>query len=878
MSAASERLSAALADRYRIERELGQGGMATVYLAEDLKHDRKVAIKVLKPELAAVLGAERFVTEIKTTAALQHPNILPLFDSGEADGFLFYVMPYVEGETLRTKLDREQQLGIDDAVRTTTEVAEALDYAHRHGVVHRDIKPENILLHDGRPMVADFGIALAVSAAAGGRMTETGLSLGTPHYMSPEQATAERNITARSDIYSLASVLYEMLTGDPPHTGKSAQQIIAKIVTDVPRPVTEIRKSVPPNVAAALSKALEKLPADRFDSARAFAEALTNPAFRTESGRTSGTRTAVPRYRRPALFALLAAVAMLVLGIVLGRRSNRNDAPFDVGLPYDARMEVAHAPERTFAVSPDGSFVIYLVQNSDGTERLQYQSLNGASARPIAVTVAPAFAPMISPDGKRVAFVMASGGMGVIPIAGGAANKVSESVDAWGGGWLQDGILFFAGNDNTVLHWVDPENGPVRDLPVAYCPMPSLLSPSQVICGGGAQKFAAVGDVDRKPFTLRPVMQIRTGGKRVPLRGAGFRLFDGKYLVYTSIDATIMATKFVDRDSLLVGRSVALVPGVRDPVYSGDGFWAVSRNGTLVYAPGANMQRSVLVRRPLDSVAEVLPGNPAEHLRFNMSPDRREMASVVDGVRDQELRLYDLQTGKYELLAHGRFLSTPFWTSDGKALVYLREDTDSSQVVRQRLNSSEPPTVLLTLANGQNPPTLVQFVEPALLLIATDGRHLVAVDVSERPAHIDTVNAPNTDLAQISPNRRWLVWRDAADGMYLSPWPKLNRRWTLSTGQPYEPYWLPDGNLMIHNVNGKTYTIAIHPNADPPHGPLTLRFDDPRMGESPGWSNAVTSDGAAIYPLMPDQPYIDYLRVVPNWLQHMEHAVDEANK
>jgi serine/threonine-protein kinase len=213
MNDRTERLNASLADRYRIERELGAGGMATVYLAADLKHDRKVAIKVLKPELAAMLGAERFVQEIKTTAALSHPHILPLFDSGEAGGFLYYVMPYIEGETIRDRLNRETQLGIDEAVKIATEVADALDYAHRHGVIHRDIKPENILLHDGRPMVMDFGIALAVSAAAGGRMTETGLSLGTPHYMSPEQATAEKEITGRSDIYSLASVLYEMLAG-----------------------------------------------------------------------------------------------------------------------------------------------------------------------------------------------------------------------------------------------------------------------------------------------------------------------------------------------------------------------------------------------------------------------------------------------------------------------------------------------------------------------------------------------------------------------------------------------------------------------------------------------------------------------------------------
>ncbi len=273
------RLSTALADRYTIERQLGAGGMATVYLAEDLKHDRKVAVKVLRPELAAVLGAERFVQEIKTTANLQHPHILPLFDSGEADSFLYYVMPFIDGETLRDKLNRETQLGIDEAVKITTEVADALNYAHGENVIHRDIKPENILLHNGRPMVADFGIALAVSAAAGGRMTETGMSLGTPHYMSPEQATADKDITNRSDIYSLASVLYEMLTGEPPHTGASAQAIVMKIVAEDVQPVTELRKSVPPHVAAATTKALEKLAADRFESAAKFGEALTNPAF-----------------------------------------------------------------------------------------------------------------------------------------------------------------------------------------------------------------------------------------------------------------------------------------------------------------------------------------------------------------------------------------------------------------------------------------------------------------------------------------------------------------------------------------------------------------------------------------------------------------------
>ncbi len=316
MANTTERLSAALADRYRIVRQIGAGGMATVYLAEDIKHHRQVAIKVLKPELAAVLGAERFVQEITTTAQLQHPHILPLFDSGSADGFLFYVMPYIEGETLRQKLDRETQLGVEESIRITREVADALDYAHRNGVIHRDIKPENILLHDGRPMVADFGIALAVSAAAGGRMTETGTSIGTPHYMAPEQATADKEITGRADQYSLASVLYEMLAGEPPHTANSAQQVIMKIIADRPRPVTELRHTAPPNVAAALDKALEKLPADRFESSRAFAEALSDPSFGA-SAVAGFAATPEARRRRSLGMAALATVAVVATGVAV---------------------------------------------------------------------------------------------------------------------------------------------------------------------------------------------------------------------------------------------------------------------------------------------------------------------------------------------------------------------------------------------------------------------------------------------------------------------------------------------------------------------------------------------------------------------------------
>src|SRR2546425_563345 len=283
----------ALADRYAIEREVGHGGMATVYLARDPKHDRPVALKVLRPELAAVLGGERFLREISLTAQLQHPHILTLIDSGEADGFLYYVMPYVEGESLREHLQREGQLPLDEAFRITRAVASALDFAHGHGVIHRDIKPENILISGGEAVVADFGIGRAITAAARDTLTGTGIAIGTPGYMSPEQATGGARLDGRSDIYSLACVLYEMLAGDPPYVASSAHAIAARQSMDpVPR-LRTLREKGPAAVEQVIGQALAKVPADRFATAAAFAEALQ--AAMTPAASQAGARAAPGR-------------------------------------------------------------------------------------------------------------------------------------------------------------------------------------------------------------------------------------------------------------------------------------------------------------------------------------------------------------------------------------------------------------------------------------------------------------------------------------------------------------------------------------------------------------------------------------------------------
>jgi serine/threonine-protein kinase len=378
-----EILREALAGRYAVERELGRGGMATVYFAQDIKHQRAVAIKVLDPDLAHAVGAERFLREIEIAGRLQHPHILPLYDSGSANGLLFYVMPYVEGETLRSRLDREKQISIEEAVRVTTEVASALGYAHSRGVIHRDIKPENIMLSTGLAIVADFGIARAVGGADSTSLTSTGTIIGTPAYMSPEQSTGSP-VDGRSDIYSLGCVLYEMLVGEPPFTGLTAQAIIARHSLDMVSPPTIVRASIPDAVEDAILKALAKVPADRFTTASQLAEALAVPSLAT--GPRRRTTQAVPARRPlPKVGLAIAAAAVAIFGgwmTLNARRATRT-----LATPVDSLMDPRHvavlyfdqlSPTRDLSYVADG-LTEALIDELAPVQSLRVISRNGVA-------------------------------------------------------------------------------------------------------------------------------------------------------------------------------------------------------------------------------------------------------------------------------------------------------------------------------------------------------------------------------------------------------------------------------------------------------------------------------------------------------------------
>ncbi|MGD8866531.1 MAG: protein kinase [Gemmatimonadales bacterium] len=823
MSENTSRLSAALGDRYAIERELGAGGMATVYLAEDLKHKRKVAVKVLKPELAAVLGADRFVQEIETTASLQHPHILPLFDSGQADGLLYYVMPYIEGETLREKLDRETQLGIDEAVRITTEVADALDYAHRNGVIHRDIKPENILLHDGRPMVADFGIALAVSAAAGGRMTETGLSLGTPHYMSPEQATADKDITNRSDIYSLACVTYEMLAGNPPHTGSSAQQIIMKIVTEEATQVTNVRKSVPPNVAAALTQALQKLPADRFGTAKEFAEALTNPAFAVPTAAVSaaagGSRRNLGRFAWPAVAA--AAVALAAFGWL--RPTARPLPVMRQGIVLGAAGSTPYSVVSNTAIAPDGSAIVY-VDSAAGGNQLWIKERDRRDPAPIAGAVGASLGVTFSPDGEWIAYV-AGTELRKISRAGGAPVTLADSAGAVRPAWLDDGTIVFAGQDPYKLYRVNSVGGPVERVTVqgerrVFADMNPLPH------GGGVL-------VTTLPLSFESsdllALDLETGELKTLVAGAGWGAYASSgYLVYALRNGGLWAAP-IDLDDLSIGQAVPLEDGIRTTFGLAEA--TLGADGTLLYVRGASAATSgrlVWVDRN-GKAADVDPdfsfsGIPlAGGVRLSPTGDRVALTLRREGGLAGDVYVKRLPTGPAARVTfEGPTNRRPSWSPDGKRLVFISDRAgDGDDVWAKRADGTGAATLLVDRPR--------QIFEAEW---SRDGRWLVyrtdddeggvgRGDILAIPTEGDTTPVPlvATPAEETGPavswDSNWLAYASDETGrkeIYVRPFPNTDDgKWLISTNGGAEAAWARSGReLFYRDASGNMVVASVN--------------------------------------------------------------------
>ena len=816
MTDVPERLTTALADRYRLEHELGAGGMATVYLAHDLKHDRPVAIKVLHPDLGAALGAERFLSEIRTTARLQHPHILPLLDSGDADSLLYYVMPLVTGETLRTRLDRERQLPIAEAVRIAREVASALDYAHRQGVIHRDIKPENILLHDGQALVADFGIALAVQSAGGARMTQTGLSLGTPQYMSPEQAMGEKQVDARSDVYALAAVTYEMLAGDAPFTGGSVQAIVAKIMTERPTPVHTLRDTVPEHVEEAVLTGLAKLPADRFATAAEFAAALA-----TITGSRTVTRAAAAvgplgMSRRTAgrVMAGLAAVAVGAMAFAfLGRA--RPEAP-----PRVARFEVTMAPGEElispggtrFAWSPDGSEFVYSGAASAGT-MLYSRRLDALEAVPLRGSER-ATSPTYSPDGREIAFItVAQFSIRVIPRTGGTSRVVLDNLIAGGGvAWAEDGFLYFDGGTGLArvqpsgdqFELVMPLDTTKGEIGMAW---PRVLPQGR----GILMRVRRTGE-DMSSWSII-AFDLRDQSRKEIVRGV-YAIYspDTQHLLWVTADGSLMAQPF-DLDQLVLRG---------DPVQLWEGLWlgsfgsadlALSPAGDLVYVAGSSTgtmgKLSWVDRRGAASVADSI-GIDGLLRGMALSPDGGTVALAMERATDATslMRIWvtAMRGGPLQLVTtENQSADLPTWSNDSRSLLYVADQ--GTTIYRRRTDGSGTAEAVATVPRG----VIGMAVHPSgesLVLAgeASGDRRRELLDLRLEGDRVPTVlpipGGPNREPPTLSPDGRWLAYASPLGGrqdVYVSPYPDVDAgRVQVSASGGGAPRWNRQGGELFY--------------------------------------------------------------------------------
>ena len=801
-------LTTALADRYRIERELGQGGMATVYLAHDVRHDRKVAIKVLRPELAAVIGAERFLREIKTIANLQHPHILGLIDSGEVQGTAYYVMPFVEGESLRDRLNREKQLPIHDAVRFASEVAAALDYAHRHGVIHRDIKPENVMLHDGSALVTDFGIALAVSSAGGSRMTETGMSLGTPNYMSPEQAMGERAVTARSDVYALGAMTYEMLLGEPPFGGPTAQAIVAKVLTETPPPLALRRHSIPPEVEEAVLTALEKLPADRFGTAAEFAAALHDG--KKERRKTAGLPSKPARLLQ-SLPLVLGLAVLLVGAFLLGRGSGKSPgAP----LVFRQATKVTWDPalEALPVISPDGKSVAY-ASGSPLSTRVFVRSVTGG--RGLALTddtTQVQSHPRWSPDGSRVLFLQ-RGGVFSVPASGGAERpevppgRTSPVVTAT---WSPDGAsIGYAVGDSLFVRGANNES---RGVARFFEPNACQWSPDgeYMACASGNAISMMIGAFF---------------GNLSPSQIVTVRLSDG---TVTSVT-----------DSQSVNQS---------PVWSPDGRW-------LYYVSNEYGPRDIFAA-PMSggarngSPVRLTTGLNAHTISLSHDGRRLAYASLVIESNAWSIPLPAnppaTATGQTQLTFGVQLVETAEISPDGRWLLYDSDLGGNGDLYRVALPNGTPERLTSDSSDDFFPSLSPDGREVSfhswrggsrdVYVLPLDGGPIQQVSSSPRQEAIATWSPDGTRLAFCDFSGRGSIWTvERVNGVWQTP--------VLLLDRGFWPRWSPDGksiSFLSSLVRGSIWVMSA--DSGPPRMVIDSTGPNGMVSDQPLWS----PDGNAI--------------------------------
>ena len=801
--------------------------MATVYLADDLKHERKVALKVLKPELAAVVGAERFLAEIKTTANLQHPHILPLFDSGEADSFLFYVMPYVEGETLQDRIDREKQLPVDEAVALASKVAGALQHAHEHGVIHRDIKPGNILLQAGEPVVADFGIALAVGAAGSNRLTETGLSLGTPYYMSPEQATGDQVVGASTDTYALGSVLYEMLVGEPPYPGTTAQAVLGKIIAGKPVSATEHRPSIPANVDAAVQKALEKLPADRFKSAQDFVRALGDEHFRHGATVAAGSLGSRGLWNpvsigATALTVVFAALWLLARATTDASTAAPNATVLTMTMPEGVALNSAH-----MAISPDGRTLVYR-----GSGELYRREFGRLEAVPIPGTDGTPWMPFFDPTGEWIGFFdTTENTLKRVRLDGSEFQTIADAPSTTrSGDW---------GEDGTIVYHSTGLGGLVRLAAGGEVELIESSAPSlawiDLLPGGEA--------VLGTTFTTEDIITlIRLDSGEIE------RLFPGTMARYVAgaivywRDDSLWAVPFDVERLRVTGEPTLVVQGVRS-ASNGVARFVVSED-VLAYQAGrltGNSFFGMPVWVDRDGNETPLAIDPGLYNWPRISPDGTKVA-FTRLQENEDVVVYDLGTGVLTpITVDPARDATPIWTPDGERIVFRSTRNGASNLYSRRADGGDA-VVPLTESSADQRPIEVTLDGSTLLFEEVDyeAGEGAAYDVWSLPLDPDPGAAPVLLMGEayaeghpaVSPDGRFIAYQSSAPGypeIFVSSYPDLVRGRMVSTldigrqisatnadaREARAPVWSRDGTELFYQSGTAVVSIPMTTEGTP---------------------------------------------------------------
>ncbi len=898
MTTPEARLAAALSDRYHIEGELGQGGMATVYLAEDLKHARKVAIKVLHPELSAVIGGERFLAEIKTTASLQHPHILGLIDSGDADGLLYYVMPFIEGETLRGRLTREKQLPVDDAIRLTKEVASALEFAHKRGIVHRDIKPENILLQDGQALVADFGIALAVQQAGGSRMTQTGMSLGTPAYMSPEQAMGERELGARSDVYALGAMTYEMLTGEPPFTGPNSQAIVAKVLTETPRPLRPARPSVSPGIEGAVLTALQKLPADRFNSAKDYADALDGKGTyaATVATRLSayppGLLPAHPPARLGRALAIAAAAALLAATVTWAvMRIQTPDAPvtrYGLALPPSQAMAPGSV---TPMPSPDGSSIVYLGPGPAG-DQLWMKRRDSYTAVPIAGTNGTQTF-TFSPSGEWIAIATA-GQLKKVPITGGTAVPlVTDSVGGgYGVAWLDNGTIVYSLRGAAGLMQV-PENGgkpeQVWRSPSYISMLPSPLPGGHAVlfvsCPAGcSQPQLWVADLKTKAAHM--LLQDGTAGEYVKMG----------HIIFSSLTGALYAVAFDPGSLRVTGTPIPL--GEQLSTTDQLQMFHVSAAGTLVLTTGgANITGRTYDMVWVDRNGRETPVDPdwrfqltalANNHGWSLSPDGKKLAVGVSTHSGDDIWVKPLPHGAaYRVSFDPMPDNRPRWTADGRYVTFVGVRQPGG-VFRHRADGTGTDSLLVEGVMDEammSPDGRWLLLRQGSVGAVAGGRNITGMRLGTDTAPVPILATEfDEEAVQLSPDGKWLAYQSDETGrteVFVRPFPSINDgKKQVSSGGGLAPLWSRDGKELFYLASDRNMMAAkMLPGTSPEFAPPVTLFHvpDELLGVEALYYTPwdVAADGRFIMARLVsgDPGQLGALVVTENWFQELEAKV-----